>query len=73
VAIVKMDEKVRDRVNVLNNLKYQTTKYQKRLEELQTQNGQMAKDSQDAAETDAGESEEAQVRNDYITKRLPVH
>lgn len=63
VAIVKMDEKVHDRVNVLNNLKYKTTRYQKRLEELQTHNDQMAKDSTDAAESDAGESEEAQVRN----------
>jgi len=69
VAILKMDEKVRDRVNVLNNLKYQSTKYQKRLEELQTQHGQMAKDSEDAADTDAGESEEAQ-RSRNLENRL---
>ena len=61
VAIVKMDEKVRDRVNVLNNLKYQSVKKQKRLEELETQQGQMDKDASNAEATDSGESEEAQV------------
>lgn len=64
VAIVVMDEKVRDLVNILNKHKYMTTKKQKELEELQTQHAQMTKDSENAVATDAGESEEAQkLRN----------
>lgn len=63
-AIRTLDSKVRDRVNVLNKMKYKTTKMQKRLEELQTQNEQMEKDAESAADTDAGDSPEAQhLRN----------
>ncbi len=61
VAIVKMDEKVRDQVNKLNLMKYKTTAKEKRLEELKTQYDQMVKDSSDAVSTDAGESDDAQV------------
>lgn len=64
VAIVKMDEKVRDNVNILNNLRYQTVKRAKRLEELQTQYDQMVKDASNAVATDAGESKEAQKLRD---------
>lgn len=64
VAVNIMDEKVRDRVNVLNNLKHITRKNQKRMEELQTRHDQLSKDLDDAAESDAGESEDAQrLRN----------
>ena len=61
VAIVKMDEKVRDRINILNLLRYETVKKQKRLDEIKTQYKQMEKESAAAVETDIGESEEAQV------------
>ncbi len=61
VAIAKMDEKVRDHVNILNNHKYTTVKKQKKKEELQTQYNQMRKDASEAEATDAGESDEAQV------------
>lgn len=64
VAIVKMDEKVRDRINILNLLRYETVKKQKRLEEIKTQYKQMEKESAAAVETDAGESEEAQKIRD---------
>lgn len=64
VAIAKMDEKVRDQVNVLNNLKYQTVKKQKKLEDLQTKHKQMVTDASEAVATDAGDSEDAQrLRN----------
>ena len=64
VAIEKMDEKLRDKVNILNNLRYKTVKQQKRLEELCTQYDQMQKDSSDAMATDAGDSDDAQrLRN----------
>jgi hypothetical protein len=68
VAIVKMDEKVRDRVNVLNSLKFRSVQKQKRLEELQTSYNQMVKDSSDAVATDAGDSEDSQVliKTNYI-------
>ena len=56
-----MDEKVRDRVNVLNNMKYKTVSLQKKNEALNTKYDQMVKDASDAVATDAGESEEAQV------------
>lgn len=56
-----MDEKVCDRMNVLNNLRYKTAQLQKKLEEKETQHDQMVKDSENAKATDAGESEEAQV------------
>lgn len=59
-----MDEKVRDKVNILNNMRYKTVKQQKRLEELTTQYNQMVKDSSDAVATDAGDSNDAQrLRN----------
>ena len=60
-----MDEKVRDRMNVLNSLKYRSVQKQKRLEELQTQYDQMQKDASDAVATDSGDSEDAQVNNTY--------
>ena len=56
-----MDEKVRDRINILNLLRYETVKKQKRVEELKTQYEQVEKETEAAVETDAGESEEAQV------------
>ena len=56
-----MDAKVRDKVNVLNNARYQTSVLQKKMESLQTQYNQMVKDASDAAATDAGESTDAQV------------
>ncbi|KAK2155197.1 hypothetical protein LSH36_246g02041 [Paralvinella palmiformis] len=64
VAIVKMDEKVRDRINILNLLRYETVKKQKRVEELKTQYEQVEKETEAAVETDAGESEEAQKIRD---------
>lgn len=56
-----MDEKVRDCMNVLNGLRYQTVQKQKRLEELQTSYDQMQKDASDAVATDSGDSEDSQV------------
>ena len=56
-----MDEKVRDRIKVLNRLKYQTVKLQKDLEEQQTKSDQMQKDAESAVATDSGESPEAQT------------
>ena len=64
-----MDEKVRDRVNVLNNMKYKTVSLQKKNESLNTKYDQMVKDASDAVATDAGESEEAQV---LLCHKLPV-
>lgn len=65
VAIVLMDEKVRDRVNVLNSLQYTTRKKEERLKELETQQRKMNGDSSDAnGANGANESEDAQkLRN----------
>lgn len=54
-----MDEKVRDRVNVLNSLQYTTRKKEERLKELETQ--QKNGDSSDSNANGANESEDAQV------------
>jgi len=60
VAVVKMDEKVRDSTNRLNLQVYRTSQKQKRVEELRTQYDQMLKDASDAVATDSGDSPEAQ-------------
>ena len=65
VAVVKMDEKVRDRVNILNKHRDKRIKLQKKLEELRTKYDEQTKDAEEAAMTDAGESAAAQVRNNY--------
>lgn len=67
-----MDEKVRDRVNVLNSLKYRSVQKQKRLEELQTSYNQMEKDASDAVATDAGDSEDSQVRGHSWRRPEPL-
>ena len=63
VAIQRMDEKVCDAQKKLDLEKYKTSKKMAQLEELQTQYNQMQKDASDAVATDAGESEEAEVKN----------
>lgn len=64
VAIVLMDEKVRDRVNVLNSLQYTTRKKEERLKELETQQQKMNGDSSDSNANSVNESEDAQkLRN----------
>lgn len=65
VAIVLMDEKVRDRVNVLNSLQYTTRKKEERLKELETQQQKTnGGGSSDANANNANESEDAQkLRN----------
>ena len=63
--MVKMDEKVRDRVNILNKHRDKRIKLQKKLEELRTKYDEQTKDAEEAAMTDAGESAAAQVRNNY--------
>ncbi|KAI0217961.1 Coiled-coil domain-containing protein 151 [Lamellibrachia satsuma] len=64
VAVVKMDEKVRDRVNILNKHRDKRVKLQKKLEELRTKYDEQVKDAEEAALTDAGESAAAQrLRN----------
>lgn len=60
-AITVMDYKVCDTVKRLNALRHQTATKQKKLEDLQTQYGQMQKDASDAVATDKGESADAQV------------
>ena len=61
-----MDEIVRDQMKRLNMEKYKTTKKQKKLEELQTQYNSMVQDASAAVETDAGESEDAEVSGTHI-------
>lgn len=56
-----MDEKVRDRVNVLNSLQYTTRKKEERLKELETQQQKKNGDSSDSNANGANESEDAQV------------
>ena len=60
-----MDQRISDSRKKLNRLKYETTVYQKKLKDLQTQHDQKVKDAQNAVETDAGESEDAQVNTTY--------
>ena len=63
-AVIRMDEKVRDRIKLLNRMRYVTVKLQKDLEEQQTKHDQMQKDAESAVATDSGESPEAQnLRN----------
>ena len=56
-----MDQKHCELLKKLNSERHVTAKKQKRLEQLKTQQDQMTKDAKDAVETDAGESDEAQV------------
>ena len=60
--MVKMDEKVRDRVNILNKHRDKRVKLTRKLEELRTKYDEEVKDAEEAAATDAGESVAAQVR-----------
>jgi hypothetical protein len=62
-----MDHKVCDTVKRLNALRHQTATKQKRLEDLQTQYGQMQKDASEAVNTDKGQSADAQVMIHYVT------
>lgn len=55
------DHKVCDTIKLLNNKRHITAQKQKKLEELQTQYDQLVKDSEDAVNTDKGESADAQV------------
>ena len=64
--MVKMDEKVRDRVNILNKHRDKRVKLQKKLEELRTKYDEQVKDAEEAALTDAGESAAAQVRKFFF-------
>ena len=59
VAIVTMDDKVRDRVNILNRHRYQTVMLEKRLGDRRTEYDQMIKDS--SGQTEEGASQEEQV------------
>ena len=54
-----MDDKVRDRVNILNKYRYQTVMLEKRLRDSQTQYNQMIKDA--SGQTEEGASKEEQV------------
>lgn len=56
-----MDQKHCELLKKLNAERHVTAKKQKRLEQLKTKQDQMTKDAKDAVETDAGESDEAQV------------
>ena len=59
-----MDEKVADRIKVLNKVRYERYKMQKDLEDEQTKHKQMHKDAEAAVQMDSGESDEAQrLRN----------
>ena len=55
-----MDEKVRDRMNTLNTMKYRTKQKQAKLEDLERQHKENGGDPDDPAV--AGETQEAQVR-----------
>ena len=67
-----MDQRISDSRKKLNRMRYDTTRYQKKLKDLQTQHDQMVKDSQNAVETDAGESQEAQVGLGILCNRRVV-
>jgi len=54
VAIAIMDEKVGDRVNVLNSARYRTRQKQARLHDLQLQYKQLADDQETGADGDVG-------------------
>ena len=62
---MKMDEKVRDRVNILNKHRDKRVKLTRRLEKLRTKYDEQVKDAEEAAATDIGESVAAQVRQMY--------
>ena len=69
--MVKMDEKVRDRVNILNKHRDKRVKLTRKLEELRTKYDEQVKDAEEAAATDAGESVAAQVRQ--MVQVVPVY
>ncbi|XP_060602544.1 outer dynein arm-docking complex subunit 3-like isoform X2 [Ruditapes philippinarum] len=75
-AITVMDHKVCDTVKRLNALRHQTATKQKRLEDLQTQYGQMQKDASEAVNTDKGQSADAQqmryLENSYDKTKLKI-
>lgn len=60
-AINKLDQQVCESIKKLNALKHQRNMKEKKLRELQTEYDQMVTDAEDALNTDAGESEDAQV------------
>jgi len=53
-------------VKKLNALRHQKNTRQKKLELLQTEYNQLITDAEEVSNTDAGESAEAQVRNQTI-------
>ena len=61
-----MDDKVRDRMNILNKHRYQTVMLEKRLRDRQTQYDQMLKDA--SGQTEEGASKEEQVRSTTSTQ-----
>lgn len=60
-AINKLDQQVCESIKKLNALKHQRNVKEKKLRELSTEYDQMVTDAEDAVNTDAGESEDAQV------------
>lgn len=66
------DHKVCDTIKLLNNKRHITAQKQKKLEELQTQYDQLVRDSEDAVNTDKGESADAQVECLCKTGHVPV-
>ena len=61
LSINKLDQQVCESIKKLNALKHQRSMKEKKLRELQTEYDQMVTDAEEAVNTDAGESADAQV------------
>lgn len=60
-AVNKLDQQVCESIKKLNALKHQRNMKDKKLRALQTEYDQMVTDAEEAVNTDAGESDDAQV------------